>query len=55
MKALLVLSLMTSCLIFSINSHAAVSVGGAPPGFYGGEKKTSITVNNTNKGISLLF
>lgn len=43
MKALLVLSLMTSCLLFSINSHAAVSVGGTRLVFHGDEKEASIT------------
>lgn len=55
MKALLVLSLMTSCLIFSINSHAAVSVGGTRLVFHGDEKEASITVSNTNKGIPVLI
>ncbi len=55
MKALLVLSLMTSCLIFSINSHAAVSVGGTRLVFHGDEKEASITVSNTDKGIPVLI
>ena len=55
MKALLVLSLMTSCLLFSINSHAAVSVGGTRLVFHGDEKEASITVSNTDKGIPVLI
>ncbi len=52
MKALLVLSLMTSCLIFSINSHAAVSVGGTRLVFHGDEKEASITVKQYGQGHS---
>lgn len=40
---------------FSINSHAAVSVGGTRLVFHGDEKEASITVSNTNKGIPVLI